>query len=211
MDFERHKIDPKTHPLIEVSSNILGLDFTEEKPRLPLTSPVVKKKVVSIGIHGTAQCKYWNNPTGWQDVVDYVVSKGYEVKLLSREEDGYMGNKNPKNVTQIEPGSLENVIEVIRESELFIGISSGLSWVSWAVGTETILISGFTDIFTEPQNGIRRIINENVCHGCWSKNIFDPGDWQWCPVHKGTDREFECSKSITSKSVIEQIDLALGL
>jgi hypothetical protein len=34
---------------------------------------------------------------------------------------------------------------------------------------------------------------------------FDKGDWNWCPVHKGTDRQFECHKSITSEMVIKQI------
>ena len=210
IDFDRHPIDPKTEPLTKAASDILGLDYVELKPLLPVLSRE-KKKVVSIATHATAQSKYWNNPTGWQQVVDYIVSKGYEVKLISREEDGYMGNKDPKNVTRVRSGSVENVIKILQESELFIGLGSGLSWLSWAVGTETILISGFTDTFNEPQNGIRRVINKDVCHGCWNKHVFDPSDWYWCPVHKGTDRQFECSKLITSASVIKQIDLALGL
>ena len=210
LDFDKHKTDPRTEPLTKVASDILGLDYVELRPSLPVFARE-KKKVVSIATHATAQSKYWNNPTGWQEVVDYLVSKGYEVKLLSREEDGYMGNKNPKNVTKVRSGSIENIIKTIQESELFIGLSSGLSWVSWAVGTETILISGFTDDYTEPLNGIRRIINKNVCYGCWSRHNFDPGDWNWCPDHKGTDRQFECTKTITSETVIEQVNLALGL
>ena len=120
-----------------------------------------------------------------------------------------MGNKQPKNVTKVPSGPIENVIKILQESELFIGISSGLSWLSWGVGTDTILISGFTDEYTEPTNGVRRIINKKVCNGCWSKYNFDPGDWNWCPEHKGTERQFECSKTITSESVIEHIKLAL--
>lgn len=122
-----------------------------------------------------------------------------------------MGNTNPKGVTKVKGGSIEKVIKIIQESELFIGLSSGLSWLSWAVGTETILISGFTDDCTEPLNGIRRIINKDVCHGCWNRHDFDPGDWHWCPDHKGTERQFECTRTITSETVIEQINLALGL
>jgi len=34
---------------------------------------------------------------------------------------------------------------------------------------------------------------------------FDKGDWYWCPEHKGTDRQFECHKSITSEMVINKI------
>jgi len=209
IDLNKHTFDPRTVPLGKICTDILGLEYDELKPLLPVFTSE-KKKVVSIAVHGAAQCKYWNNPKGWQDVVDYLNSKGYEVKLLSREDDGYMGNNNPKNVTRIRSGSIENIIKIIQESELFIGISSGLSWISWAVGTETILISGFTDVITEPMKGIRRIINKNVCNGCWNKYDFDGGDWNWCPVHKGTDNEFECSKSITSEQVIKEIKSALG-
>jgi len=209
IDLYMHREDPLPIPLGKICSDILGMDYVELKPHLPIFT-TKKKKVVSIATHGTAQCKYWNNPTGWQDVVNYIVSKGYKVKLLSREEDGYMGNKNPKNVTKIRPGSIENIMTIIQESELFIGLSSGLSWLSWAVGTETILISGFTDAYTEPRNGVKRIINENVCHGCWNRHKFDAGDWNWCPDHKGTDRQFECTREITSEQVITEIKKVIG-
>jgi autotransporter strand-loop-strand O-heptosyltransferase len=209
-DYTKHPSDPKKDPLMKVGSDILGLDYIELKPNLPILGKE-KKKVVSIAIHGTAQCKYWNNPNGWQEVVNFLVDNGYEVKLLSKEEDGYMGNKNPKNITVIYPGKIEKILKIIQESEMFIGISSGLSWLSWAAGTETILISGFTDDYLEPKNGVRRVINKNVCNSCWNIHIFDPGDWNWCPVHKGTNRSFECSKLITSQQVIDQIQLALKL
>jgi len=209
-DRDKHPSDPKKLPLGKICSDILGIEYVEMKSRLPVYT-TEKKKVVSIATHGTAQCKYWNNPTGWQDVVDYLISKGYEVKLLSKEDSGYMGNKNPKNVTKVRSGSIENIMKLIQESELFIGISSGLSWVSWACGTDTILISGFTDEYTEPSQGIRRIINKNVCNSCWNKHEFDPGDWNWCPEHKKTDKQFECTKEITSQTVIDQINLSLGL
>lgn len=209
IEYDKHPIDPKKLPLGKICSDILGVDYVEVKAKLPVYT-TEKKKVISIATHGTAQCKYWNNPTGWQEVVDYLVLKGYEVKLLSKEDSGYMGNKNPKNVTKVRSGSIENIMKIIQESELFIGISSGLSWVSWACGTDTILISGFTDEYTEPSNGIRRIINKNVCNSCWNKYEFDPGDWNWCPEHKGTDKQFECTKEITSQTVIDQINLLLG-
>ncbi len=50
-----------------------------------------------------------------------------------------------------------------------------------------------------------RITNTNVCHGCWNDPAFkfDKGDWDWCPVNKGTDKQFECQKSITGKMVID--------
>jgi autotransporter strand-loop-strand O-heptosyltransferase len=165
---------------------------------------IIKKKQVSIAIHSTAQTKYWNNKTGWQEVVDYLKSINYEVIILSKENDGYMGNSNPIGAIKMEEGPIENVMKTLLESELFIGISSGLSWLSWSLDVPTIIISGFTDESLEPSDVIR-VINKDVCNGCWSKYKFNPGDWNWCPVNKGTDKQFECSKSITGEMVIEKI------
>lgn len=204
-DNTKHLTDPKTLPLTKIASEILGLEYIELKPRVPQLA-TEKKKMVSIGAHATAQAKYWNNPTGWRDVVKFIRGKGYEVRLLSSEGYEYMGNRFNINGLTFSPTSkVEDALKIIQESELFIGVSSGLAWLSWAAGTETILISGFTNEDIEPKNGIRRIINKNVCHGCWSTHVFDKGDWNWCPLYKGTERQFECSKSISSEQVINEI------
>jgi autotransporter strand-loop-strand O-heptosyltransferase len=205
IDYTKHYNDPKKEPLMKVASDILGLTYKELKPKLPKLGKK-KKKLVTIAIHSTAQCKYWNNPTGWQEVVDYCKGKGYEVRLLSREENGYMGNKNPKGITIQPKSTLKDLIKVLQESELFIGISSGLSWLSWASGTPTVIISGFTDVDLEPLDGVTRVINKNVCNSCWSNHEFDPGNWNWCPIHEKTENQFECSKTITGQDVIKEID-----
>jgi autotransporter strand-loop-strand O-heptosyltransferase len=205
VDYEKHLTDPKKEPLLKIASDILGLDYKEVRPKLPKIGNT-KQKLVTIAIHSTAQAKYWNNPTGWQEVVDYLNGKGYEVRLLSKEEDGYMGNIHPKGITQQPAGDLNSVIKTIQESEFFIGISSGLSWLAWGCGTPTILISGFTDVFAEPFDNVYRVINKEVCNSCWSDYDFDAGNWNWCPVHSNTNKQFECSKQITSKQVIGEID-----
>lgn len=205
IDFVRHPNNPIKEPLMKVASDILGLEYKELKPRVK-TPQVNKKKRVSIAIHSTSQCKYWNNPTGWQEVVDFLTLKGYEVRLLSREEDGYMGNKDPKGVVHQPPSNINEIIKILKESELFIGISSGLSWLAWSINVPTILISGFTDIYLEPLKDLERVINKNVCHGCWHKHDFDRGDWNWCPEHKGTDRQFECTKEIKGRDIIKLIE-----
>ena len=205
IDYTKHYNDPKKEPLMKVASDILGLTYKELKPKLPKLGKK-KKKLICIAIHSTSQCKYWNNPTGWQEVVDYYKGKGYEVRLLSREEDGYMGNKNPKGITVQPKSTLKELIKVLQESELFIGISSGLSWLAWASGTPTVIISGFTDVDLEPLDDVTRIINKNVCNSCWSNHEFDPGNWNWCPIHEKTENQFECSKTITGEDVIKEID-----
>ena len=108
--------------------------------------------------------------------------------------------------------SIEEAISEISKSEAFIGIGSGLSWLSWAIGTPTILISGFSHDYTEPLTNTTRICSPaGKCSGCFNTHRLDPSDWNWCPVHKGTDRQFECSKLITADSVISQLKKILGL
>jgi autotransporter strand-loop-strand O-heptosyltransferase len=192
--------------LQQTASDILGLEHKEIKPRITMDNSIKKENIVSIAIHGTAQSKYWNNKEGWQQVVDYLKSKGYRVILISKEEDGYMGNKHPDGIEKHPNGSIEEVIKVIQKSKLFIGIGSGLSWLSWSTGTPTCIISGFSYPYTETlQNTIRIETPKGKCSGCFNDFRLDAGDWNWCPVNKGTDRQFECSKSITGEMVIEKI------
>jgi autotransporter strand-loop-strand O-heptosyltransferase len=197
----------RLQPMQKVSSDILGLDYEETRPLIRLKENVEKENLISIAIHGTAQSKYWNNKTGWQELVDFLKSKGYRVILISKESDGYMGNAHPIGIEKLDAGPIENVIETLQKSKMFIGIGSGLSWLSWSVGIPTCIISGFSYGYTEPSGeGVLRISTpENFCTGCFNDHKLDPGDWNWCPNHKGTERQFECTKTITSQMVIDKI------
>ena len=207
-DINRNPSDFKKEPLQKTASDILGLDYKETRALLKVPN-IEKKKKVGIGIHSTTQAKYWNNPTGWQEVVDYLISLGYEVVLYSKENDGYMGNFHPKGITKFEAGSIERLIEEMASCEFFVGLGSGLSWLSWSIGLPTVLISGFSEEYSETISDTYRVINKNVCTGCFNRHRLDSGDWNWCPDHKGTDRQFECSKKITSTMVINQINKIL--
>jgi len=204
IDKEKHKNNPTQVSLLQMSSDILGLDYVELKPKLRLPK-VEKKKRVGIGVHSTAQTKYWNNPTGWQEVTDFLISEGYEVVIMSKEEDGYMGNHYPKGVVKLKEESVEDLIDNLHSCEFFIGLSSGLSWLAWAADIPVVLISGFTSEELEPKKNVIRIMNKNACTDCWSRHKFDPSDWNWCPDYKGTERQFECSKLISGKMVINKI------
>ncbi len=94
---------------------------------------------------------------------------------------------------------MDTLITYLYYCEMFIGISSGISWLSWALDKKTTIISGFSKPITEP-------LDDNVCNGCFNSHRLDAGDWNWCPVNKGTSKQFECSKSITSKQVISIIE-----
>jgi autotransporter strand-loop-strand O-heptosyltransferase len=204
----KNPIDPKSQTMQKMCSDILGLEFVEVKPKIKERPVSINKelKQVCIGVFGTAQSKFWNNPTGWQDVVDWLNNKGYTVKLLSKENDDYMGNRYPKGIVKHPNGPLELVMDEMKKSKAFIGIGSGLSWLSWALDVPTVLISGFSYDWAEMQDCIRIAAPKGKCEGCFNRIRLDGGDWNWCPDHKGTDRQFECTKTITSEMVIKELE-----
>ena len=191
----------------KMASDILGLEYKEVRPKIKKRDVKADKelKQVCIGVFGTAQSKFWNNPTGWQDVVDWLNGRGYTVKLLSREGDDYMGNKLPTGIVKHPEGPLELVMDEMKKSKAFIGIGSGLSWLSWSLNVPTVLISGFSYKWAEMEDCVRIGAPESKCEGCFNRIRLDAGDWNWCPDHKGTHRQFECTRTITSEMVIQEL------
>jgi len=212
LDMSRHFNDVKKEPLQKIASDILGLEYIEERPKVLQTKPSELKgrKYVCIAPHATSLAKYWNKPNGWQEVVNYLNNNGYDVVYISSESmndewhNSKIGGRLKKVVNKSGNYPIENRISDLRGASAFIGVSSGLSWLSWACGTPTVLISGFTDKHLEFQD-CHRIINKSVCHGCWHDHKLDPGNWRWCPLHENTEREFECTKTITTEEVIENL------
>ncbi len=204
----KNPTDPKSQPMQKMATDILGLEYKEIRPNITHKS-VQKEKQVTIAIHGTAQSKYWNNPKGWQEVVDWLNLKGYKVKLVSRESDGYMGNQHPNGIEQLPNGPIESVMDEMLKSEVFIGIGSGLSWLAWGLGVKTVLISGFSYDWAEMRDCIRVSAPKGKCEGCFNRIKLDAGDWNWCPDYKGTERQFECTKSIEPYMVIKELEKIL--
>lgn len=202
------KEDPKTISLALIAPSILGLPKKEVKPKLKFKSiQKPTEKYVCIGTQSTAQSKYWNNPDGWNKVVEYLNSKGYQVWDIDKDHSYGSGDKMNYipygTINKTGHFSLEERMAQLEHAEFFIGLGSGLSWLSWAVGKPVILISGFSMEFAEFSNPYR-VINKNVCHGCWNDTscTFDKGDWKWCPRKK----DFECTKQIYAEDVIKMID-----
>jgi glycosyltransferase involved in cell wall biosynthesis len=193
---------PNTIPLQKAATNILGLDFCEVQPEIVLDAKArpIETKYITIATNSTAGLKFWTRE-GWQELVDYFNSLGYRVINVSKEDNPLRG------VEKIKDTSIENTMNYIHHSEFFVGLSSGLSWLAWGLGKKVVMISNFTDENHEFTSNCIRIVNKSVCNGCWNKPEFkfDKGDWNWCPVHKNTSRQFECHKSITPEMVIEQI------
>jgi autotransporter strand-loop-strand O-heptosyltransferase len=206
---EKNPNSVKTIPLQQTASDILGLKYEEIKTKINIESPdrPIEEKYVCISTSSTAGCKHWH---GWQEVVDYLNSKGYKVVVIQKEPLDYMDLDSLENIIHPDTKNIQEAITWLYNCDFFIGISSGISWLAWALNKEVVLISGFTDIFHEFSTPYR-IINKDVCNSCWhNKNfLFDKGDWNWCPIHKNTEKQFECSKSITFDMAKEEIDKLL--
>ena len=189
---------------------ILGVDPTEAPPRIaadldpdrPIAEPYV-----CIAVQSSTQSKNWTNPNGWRGVVRFLKDRGYRViciDLLAVHGSGIVWNHIPHGVED-ETGDrpLAERVRWLRHADFFIGLSSGLSWLAWAVGTPVVMVSGFThptNEFATPY----RVINYHACNSCWNdpRVRFDHHDYLWCPRHAGTDRQFECTRLITAEHVI---------
>ena len=201
-NLDKNPYKPTQIPLQKVATAILGLDYVEIVPKLAYTPKVPTMEVyVTIATNSTSGCKFWTRE-GWQTLINWLSHQGYKVYNVSAEPNPF------DNCIQITTPSLESKMDWIEHSEFFIGLSSGLSWVAWALNKPVVMISNFTEDWNE--FSCIRITNKNVCNGCWNNQnfIFNPGDWNWCPVHKGTDKQFICHTSITANMIIEEIKKA---
>ena len=202
-DKDKEPVLPSTIPLQKTATNILGLDYQEIHSKIyfePKERPYTQK-YICIAPSSTAGCKLWNNPDGWSNLTNYLINKGYKIINISKDGEKMNG------VEVLKDDSMNNTMNVIYHSEFVIGLSSGLSWLSWALNKHVVMISNFTEPDHEFTINCTRVTNPSVCNGCWNnpKFTFDKGDWYWCPEHKGTERQFECHKSITAEMVINQI------
>ena len=116
---------------------------------------------------------------------------------------GIMWNHIP-NGAEDETGDrpLQERARWLKHAEFFVGLSSGLSWLAWAAGIPVVLISGFTHPTNEFETPYR-VINYHACNSCWNdvRVRFDHKDFLWCPRHRDTPRQFECTRLITAEQV----------
>ena len=191
---------------------ILGVDPTEVPPRIALAddSRPITEPYVCIAVQSTTQSKCWNNPLGWHELVRFLKEHGYRVVCIDQKPvhgTGIVWNHIPHGVED-ETGDrpLQERARWLRHADFFIGLSSGLAWLAWSVGTPVVMISGFThptNEFATPY----RVINYHACNSCWNdpRHRFDHHDFLWCPRHADTPRQFECTRLITAEQVKQVI------
>lgn len=196
-----HTADPRMQPLGKIAADILGISYQEKRPLLassaiPKDKPL--KQYVCIATASTAECKHWLFPGGWQTIVDYLKQLNLDVMVIQKEDTDLQGVDN-----QAGDFPIQDRISQLSHCEFFIGLGSGLSWLAWAMAKPVVLIAGFSEPYTEFESDCYRVFNPDSCRGCWNDTrfSFDRDDWDWCPRHKGTARQFECSTTITPEMV----------
>jgi len=214
-DFVFQPCDFRFVGLHRTAGYILGVDPTEVPPKLADSGdgPPIKEPYVCIGVQSTTQCKYWNNPTGWREIVRFLKEAGYRVICIDQKPvhgTALVWNHIP-NGAEDETGDrpLPERARWLRHAAFYVGLSSGLSWLAWAAGTPVVMISGFTHPLNEFATPYR-VVNYHACNGCWNdpRHRFDHKDFFWCPRNKDTPRQFECTRLITAdhvKAVIRTI------
>ncbi len=201
-NFDMHPRQCNIIPMQATSSDILGLEEKELNYGLdfPKGKRPYKEKYIVIGPNATSGCKEWVYGN-WVTLCKLLQQQGYKVISLTKGEwklDGVINHYNQP---------LDVVANYLHHADLFIGLGSGLSWLNWALGKHTVMINGFSDKHHEFTSRITRIMNDDACFPCWTNRnfVFDAGDWDWCPIHKGTEKQHICQKSITPMQVFKII------
>ncbi|SED77742.1 autotransporter strand-loop-strand O-heptosyltransferase [Rhizobiales bacterium GAS188] len=203
-DCVRQPCDFRHVGLHRTAGYILGVDPTEvpAKIAIPDDSRPMVEPYVCIATQSTTQAKYWNNPDGWREIVKFLKTAGYRVVCIDQKPThggGLVWNHIPHGAED-ETGdrTLHERARWIKHADFFVGLASGLSWLAWSVGTPVVMISGFSHPTTEFETPYR-VINYHACNSCWNDphHRFDHKDFLWCPRHKGTSRQFECTRLIT--------------
>ena len=194
----------QTLPLQQTASDILGLEYQEVNYGISfrIKERIFKKKYVVLAPESTAGCKEWTYD-GWCYLTDQLIKKGYDVVILTTKPYSVKGAKS------VFGASLEDALNVLYHSEFLVSPSSGMAWMNWGIGKHTVMISGFTPKHHEFQSNNTRILNEHSCNSCWANTNFkfDPGDWDWCPIWKGTDKQHICEKSISPLTVFNSLPI----
>jgi autotransporter strand-loop-strand O-heptosyltransferase len=200
---EYHPEHPMRVPLQKVASNILGLDFKEIRPLfkgIPDERPMDEKYICISEFASAEGMKEWNNRVGWKNLVSSLKSLGYIVISISKEK-----TKLNDVIKRNGDYPLSDRMWYLKHCEFFIGLGSGLSWLSWASGSKTVMIGGFSEEWFEFQEDNIRIINRDACTGCF--NSPEHAD-KLCCYHVTLcpeNKNFECSRKISPKMVLDKI------
>ncbi len=201
-DRDKNPNQPNLIPLQQAATDILGLEYKELNYGLTFENKdrPIEKEYVVFGPNATSGCKEWDY-NNWVALSKLIKELGYEVITLTQKPFHIDG------VTNFWEEPLDFVANYLYHAKAFVGLGSGLSWFNWALGNYTFMVNGFARPDHEFTTNVTRIYNDNTCIFCWNDEVFvfDGGDWDWCPVYKGTKKQHICQRSITPLQVFQQL------
>jgi heptosyltransferase-3 len=175
-------------------------------------------------VHPQWRYKQWHNQ-GWIKIGEYLQSRELKIILSGgpgKNEKDYIyqiQKKLPKNTLNLAGKiSLANLSHIISHAKLFIGPDTGITHLAAATGTQVIAIFGPTNPVKWAPWPINYHLNQNpfITKGSQQVNniylVQGEGDCVPC-YQEGCDKHrlsrSECLEKLTSKKIIEYIDLAL--
>jgi glycosyltransferase involved in cell wall biosynthesis len=147
-------------------------------------------------------CKEWQRPGAWDRVVEHLKLLGYRVVQLPGPRKGIKGVPDMEQVpgTELCPEQdlVRGALTYLAHCEFFVGLASGLAWLARSLNKEVVMVSGFSDAYTEFRSRCWRVINSQVCNSCYNDTGVEYGrHWEWCPREKA----FECTREIAPETV----------
>lgn len=148
--------DVSEQPLQKMASDILGMKHFESVPYIGekyfRMKPRIEGRYVCLSEYASGPEKHWREPGGWQKVVDYLNSQGIKVAIVSKEPTDLKGVINLTGDDPIEDRMLD-----IMHAECYLGVSSGLAWLAWALNTKVIMVSDGTPTWHEFERNCKRL------------------------------------------------------
>ena len=186
--------------------DLLGIsDYQRLKPTLkeiPDIEEDIPKPYICFSEYASMVSKHWHYENGWQELVDYFVSKGYTMVPISYE------NSNLSNIFDLSGDSYSHLhrLSTLKNSEFFIGLDSGLSCMANFIDKYCFLIVGSVEEEFSFQDHVTRIglSSDDYCRGCLEDvNILRSYEIQAGCFYR---KDFECTRLLSSEMVINIIE-----
>jgi len=195
-------VDCRTVGLQDVACHELGIEPQDLQPEFysNIQNPIIKGKYIVLTTCAAGDFKFWHYKNGWKEIVKYFKKQGLKVVHIGKTP--YKLKDTMRMTGNLEWNKLMNIIQ---HAQLFIGLSSGLSWLAWALGQKVVTINGISEDWAQFTH--TKITNKKVCNGCWNDTsfVYENNNPNYCPRKK----DFECTRMISPEMVITGIENTL--
>lgn len=156
--------------MLRIATDPLGLEPIEIKPHLVRGSTDLGSNYITLCTESSQSIKMIHSPKVWLEFIKWANFKGFHVKELGIKPSILPGVEAHKGIDIIK------TIDIMRSSNLHIGVSSGLSWLAWALDKPVIMIGNFTDPTYEFSSKLIRVVDSREIIG-----LFNDVRYKWLP------------------------------